>query len=152
MKLLKSFQHQGYKINIYGEYKEESVKSVTLDGKVYSGQINTKYAIFHEDKCVSSKTFNDHDYILHMLSYDSRIPYENIALYRVETTGFLFWKKKRLITIKEDLERIIDNITCRTKERVDTIIFHKNREQREKEITDGLMDSLDNIKPKDVSR
>jgi len=147
MKLLQKEYYKGHTIEIYGEYSEESYNIVTIDEKEYGGCVYTKY-IIHKPKGTKKEVKFDMNKVF--MEYHPERVRKYIASNKVGVEGKIFRKKKRHITLKEDLQRIIKDHVFNCKATIDGWLLDAEQKEREQNITNGLIDSLDNIKPKKI--
>jgi hypothetical protein len=144
MKLLKIFEYKNHNIKIYGKYKESEYDYVMFEGKKYSGIVETAYVIHNASgKQVSKKLY-------------VKSGYESFGVYNLEHMDFIasntvikegtfFKKNKKHITLKENLENIIQKLEKHCIEVIEDKLEQEEQKEREKIITDGLMDSLDKL-------
>lgn len=137
MTTLKEYKHKGYTVTIKGEFKNSYGRK--YKGLWYNGGIEPTL-IITDPLGVTVRHKNIYDLEL----FDSRLDYPHVAKYRV-VEHFFFRKKDKLITIKEDLERLLKELTDLANKTIDNIIQKAKTKQYEKYITDGLPDSLDEI-------
>lgn len=144
MKLLKTFEYKNHSIKIYGEYKENKYDYIKFEGNKYNGIIETAHEIYsHDGKQISKKRYTKEEYQSSRLF--SLKDMDFIASNKIAIEGRLFKKVKRHITLREDLEEVIQKLEKRCIEIIDDRLEWKEQKEREKIITDGLMNSLDNL-------
>lgn len=137
MTILKDYSYKEYKVSIKGEFKKHY--SIKFNEEWLDGGVETTLFIFdNKDNLKRHISF---------IQMSDRLLCEadNFVAKNRFIGQRLFRKPKGIITIQEDLDRVLNEWTEIANKIIDNIVKEKEDELYEKLITDGLPNSLNDL-------